>query len=108
MRIEAAALAGAGCRVEDQCAIGLKPSPSANEYRTAKEAAEKLMLHIRARLHMLRKNSCFVSGHDFSRAVPTPPMRALAPEGIDHSGPTDCPAGRGGWMLIALLLLITT
>jgi VWFA-related protein len=93
------------------------------------------MLCIRARLHRLRTNSCFVSGHDFSRAVPTPPMRALAPEGsahldssyrgmdraaryprfasawvgrrlIDHSGPTDCPtAGRDRWMLIALLFL---
>jgi hypothetical protein len=33
------------------------------------QAAEKLMFCIRARLYRLRKNSCFVSGHDFSRAV---------------------------------------
>jgi hypothetical protein len=31
--------------------------------------ATALMLCIRARLYRLRKNSCFVSGHDFSRAV---------------------------------------
>jgi hypothetical protein len=32
------------------------------------------------RLYRLRKNSCFVSGHDFSRAVKSRSMRALAPE----------------------------
>jgi hypothetical protein len=38
------------------------------------------VLCIRARLQRLRKNSCFVSGHDFSRAVKGAKMRALAPE----------------------------
>jgi hypothetical protein len=33
----------------------------------------------RAWLYMLRKNLCFVSGHDFSRAVKGRLMRALAP-----------------------------
>jgi hypothetical protein len=31
-------------------------------------------------LHSLQKNSCFVSGHGFSRAVKATAMRALAPE----------------------------
>jgi hypothetical protein len=29
----------------------------------------KLMFCITPRLYRLRKNSCFVSGHDFSRAI---------------------------------------
>ncbi len=37
------------------------------------------MLCVSARLYRLRKNSCFVSGHDFSRAVHATTMRALAP-----------------------------
>jgi hypothetical protein len=36
---------------------------------TTLQVAEQLMLCIRARLYRLRNNSCFVSGHDFSRAV---------------------------------------
>jgi uncharacterized membrane protein len=32
-----------------------------------------------ARLYRLQKNSCFVSGHDFSRAEKAKAMRALAP-----------------------------
>ena len=80
IRIEATALSGPGCCVEDQCAPGRKPSPSAALYATAKEAANTLVLCIRARLYRLRKNSCFVSGHDFSRTVTTPQLRALAPE----------------------------
>ena len=56
---------------------------------TGSQAAEKLMFCIsaphrppekvaqrRARLYRLRKNSCFVSGHDFSRAVSDAMMRA--------------------------------
>jgi hypothetical protein len=55
----------------------------------AKQAAEKLMLCIWARLYRLQKNSCFVSGHDFtacekltlgrpdfSRAVPAPDFQS--------------------------------
>jgi hypothetical protein len=37
------------------------------------------MFCIRARLYRLQKNSCFVSGHDFSRAEKATAMRALAP-----------------------------
>jgi small basic protein len=43
------------------------------------QAAETLMFCIRARLYRLRKHSCFVSGHDFSRAVKSTAIRALAP-----------------------------
>jgi hypothetical protein len=84
MKIETAGLSTELRFVEKQCPQRLKPSPTATQCGTAKEAAEKLMLCIRAPLHSLRKNSCFVSGHDFSRAVPTPPTRALAPEGSAH------------------------
>jgi hypothetical protein len=50
-----------------------------NYQGTTLHAAEKLMFCIRARLYMLQKNSCFVSGHDFSRAEKATAMRALAP-----------------------------
>ena len=46
---------------------------------TGSKAAEKLTVR-RARLYRLRKNSCFVSGHDFSRAVNMKRMRPLGPE----------------------------
>jgi hypothetical protein len=46
---------------------------------TTSQVAEKFMLCIRARLYRLRKSSCFVSGHDFSRAAQATAMRALAP-----------------------------
>jgi hypothetical protein len=37
---------------------------------------------MRAQLYSSQKNSCFVSGHDFSRAVNKGLMRALAPEAV--------------------------
>jgi hypothetical protein len=39
-----------------------------NYQGTTLHAAEKLMFCNRARLYMLQKNSCFVTGHDFKAA----------------------------------------
>jgi hypothetical protein len=46
---------------------------------TTLQAAEKLMLCIRARPYRRRKNSCFVSGHGFSRAVQSDIYEGFSP-----------------------------